>query len=81
MMRVLTTDGLVEVHLPDDEDRSVVGSYWNAVGHYVRTGSTDQLDEFASVDVGGGLVLETDPDANDEFWFGGELDFLDVYTS
>ena len=80
MMRVLTTDGLVEVHLPDEEDRSVVGSYWNAVGDYLRTGRTDLLDYFASIDIGGGLVLETDPHAIEEFWSEGELDYLEVYS-
>lgn len=81
MMRVLTPDGLVEIHLPEEEERSLVGSYWNAIGTYVRTGKTHQLEEFTSADVGGGLVLETDPDLIDEFWSAGELDFLEVYTS
>lgn len=80
MMRVLTTDGLVEVHLPDEEDRSVVGSYWNAVGDYLRTGRTHLLDDFASIDIGGGLALETDPYAIEEFWSAGELDYLEVYS-
>ena len=80
MMRVLTIDGLVEVDLPDEEDRSIVGGFWNAVGVYLRTGRTTALDDFESVEIAGGLLLETDPDALDEFWFGGELDFLEVYT-
>lgn len=80
MMRVLTVDGLVEVHLKEEEDRSIVGGYWNAVSVYVRTGRTSVLDEYESVEIAGGLVLETDPDALDEFWFSGELDFMEVYT-
>lgn len=80
MMRVLTIDGLVEVHLPDEEERSIVGGHWNAIGVYTQSGQTSALADFESVEIAGGLVLETDPDVIDEFWFGGELDFMEVYT-
>ena len=80
-IRVLTPDGVVEVDLPDDRERSTVGRYWNAISDYTRNGRTDRLSEFESVEVGDGLRFETGPDAIDEFWFSGELDFLDVYTS
>jgi hypothetical protein len=80
MMRVLTVDGLVEIHLSDKEERSIVGGHWNAIGVYTRTGDTNALADFESVEIAGGLVLETDPDAIDGFWFGGELDFMEVYT-
>lgn len=80
MMRVLTSRGLVEVLLLDEEDRSIVGSYWNAVRQYANTGRTGRLAEFEDTEIGDGLRLETDPDAIDRFWYGGELDFLEVYT-
>ena len=80
-MRILTPSGVVEANLPDRDDRSKVGGHWNAVGYYTRTGRTDRLSEFEVVKVGDGIRLETDPDAIDEFWFAGELDFLEVYTS
>jgi hypothetical protein len=33
------------------------------------------------VEIFDGVQFEMDPDAIDEFWFSGELDFLEVYTS
>ena len=79
-MRILSPDGVVEADLPDSDDRSQVGSHWNAVETYTRTGHTHRLEDFEGVEVGDGIGLETDPDAIDEFWFAGELDFLEVYT-
>lgn len=80
-MRVLTPRGVVETDLPDPFDRSMVGRHWNAVGYYTRSGRTDHLHDFTRVEIGDGIRLETDPDAIDEWWFAGELDFLEVYTS
>lgn len=80
-MRILSPVGVVEANLPDPDDRSMVGRHWNAVGTYTRTGWPDQLDDFVEVEVGEGIPLETDPDAIDGWWFAGELDFLEVYTS
>ena len=81
MMRVLTTKGLVEVNLDDPDERSIVGGHWNAIGQFTKKGHTGYLAEFDFIEVGKGLLLETDPDAIEQFWFNGELDFLDVYTS
>ena len=80
-MRILTPKGVVEADLPDPFDRSTVGSHWNAVAFYTRSGRTARLDKFGSTKVGDGIRLETDPDAIDGWWFAGELDFLEVYTS
>ena len=80
-MRVLGLAGVVEMDLPNPDDRSTVGGHWSAVGHYTDRGYTDRLSEYEGVAVGDGVELETDPDAIDEFWSAGELDFLEVYVS
>jgi len=78
-MRILTTKGIKEANL-DRGDRSVVGGHWSAIGIYVRTGRVGRLREFEDLRVGKGLVLETDPDSVDRWWFAGELEFLEVYA-
>ena len=79
-MRILTPKGVVEADLRRAEDRSVVGSHWSAIGVYTRTGRVYRLREFEGVKVGDGIALETDPDAVDQWWVAGELDFLEVYA-
>lgn len=80
-MRVLSTDGVIEVDLADPDHRSNVGGHWGAVGYYTENGLTYRLEEYEGVEVGEGIRLETDPDAIDRWWFAGELDFLEVYVS
>ena len=80
-MRILSTEGVVEADLPRADDRSTVGGHWNAVGRYTRTGWFDRLDDFDGVEVGEGVELETSLVAIDEWWYRGELDFLEVYVT
>lgn len=80
-MRVLSLAGVVEVDLPDPDDRSTVGGHWSAVGVYTDRGNTNRLGEYEGVEVGDRIELETDPDVIDEWWFAGELDFLEVYVT
>ena len=80
-MRILSTQGVLEADLPDDYDRSLVGGHWNAVGLYTTKGDHMRLYDFVAVKVGDGIPLETDLVAIDHWWFAGELDFLEVYTS
>jgi len=80
-MRILSPQGVVEADLPDYYDRSLVGGHWNAVGVYTRSGDHMRLYDFVDVEVGDGIPLETDLVAIDDWWFAGELDFLEVYTS
>lgn len=80
-MRILTPDGIVEADISDPSDRSIVGAHWSAVGYYANTRSPDRLFEFEFTEVGDGIRLATNPDVIDEFWFAGELDFIEVYTS
>lgn len=77
-MNVLTTDGLMTIDVPDEWDRSLIGSYWNAVQVYMKTGRTDWLDFFDGQGVGS-VKFETDPDEIDAWWSRGQLDFLEIY--
>jgi len=78
-MRMLAQDeGLVWVDITDDLEASDIGSYWNGVRRYLRTGDDSGLRP--SEGAGVGLYwFETDLDAID-FWAAtGMLDFEDIY--
>ena len=77
-MRVLTTEGVRVVDLPDEWDRSIVGQHWNTINQYLKTGQTVRLGIFDRVRIEG-FGLETDPDRIDEWWSRGQLDFLEIY--
>jgi hypothetical protein len=78
-MRVLAQDeGLVWVDITDDLEASDIGSHWNAVRLYLRTGDDSVLRPLEGAGVGL-YWFETDPDAID-FWAAtGVLDFEDIY--
>jgi hypothetical protein len=78
-MRILARDeGVVWVTPETDADASEIGSYWNAVRRYRRTGDDSDLWPFESEQIAG-HAWETDLDAID-FWAAtGELDFEDIY--
>lgn len=80
-MRILSTEGLVEADLPNPEDRSKVGGHWSAVGRYTNTGYFDRLDDYDGAKVGPGIELETSTNVIDDWWFRGELDFIEVYVT
>ena len=77
-MRVLTTDGVRVLDLPDEWDRSIVGQHWNTINQYLKTGQTLRLGIFDRMRIEG-FDLETDPDLIDEWWSRGQLDFLEIY--
>jgi hypothetical protein len=78
-MRMLAQDeGLVWVDITDDLEATDIGSYWNAVRRYRRSGDDSDLWPFEGAGVGL-YSFETDLDAID-FWAAtGELDFEDIY--
>ncbi len=73
-------DGPFVVEVRTDDDASTLGSYWNAVGHYLDTGATSRLADFDDVEVAG-FRLETDPDEIDFWARSGDLQFQDIYES
>ncbi len=46
LMRILSTEGVVDTDVVDRAERSLVGSHWIAVQRYLATGYTDGLDVF-----------------------------------
>jgi hypothetical protein len=77
-MRRLTTEGLDFVEVADAAEQSTLGSYWNAVRTYLRTGDDSQLWAFEG-EVIAGRALETDLDRIEEWARRGEISFEDIY--
>jgi len=80
-MRILTpAEGHIDVDVSDPYERSLVGSYWNAVQHRLDTGTDDLLHGYAGVTIAG-YPLEVDGFAIDRWAKQGEIDFEDIYAS
>jgi hypothetical protein len=77
-MRILTTQGVEDLDLRTPQARSAVGSHWNAVQSFLRTGSTDELERFEGIRIRGRRLL-TDPDEIERLAPIGELDVDDIY--
>jgi len=77
-MRILTSSGVEDVELQTSEARSAVGSYWNAVQHYLSTGEADELERFSRTLIRGRRVL-TDLDEIERLARIGDLDIEDIY--
>lgn len=78
LMRILSTEGLVETELPDFWDRSEVGLHWNAVQRLLDTGDDSELRPFSGQRIAG-YELETDPKTITRWARQGDLDFEDIY--
>jgi hypothetical protein len=78
LMRILTRDGVEDVELRTSEARSAVGSYWNAVQHFLSTGEVEALDPYQGTTINGRRLL-TDPDEIERLARIGELDLDDIY--
>jgi hypothetical protein len=79
-MRVLTSDGVRDLDIPDPEDRSLIGEHWNAIQQFLGTGKTDQLARFGGLTVAG-VELESDPDTIEDREAEGDLDIDRIYSS
>jgi hypothetical protein len=77
-MRVLTNVGIVEVGVSGSRQASLIGAYWNAVDHYLRSGDDSTLRGFAGRSVAG-VEFETDLTVIDELASRGELEFESIY--
>jgi len=78
VMRLLTTEGVVEVEVPGEGERSDVGSYWAAVQHVLDTGKSTLIKQFKGVEIEG-HQLEIDTGKITRWAKQGELDFEDIY--
>jgi hypothetical protein len=79
-MRILTKGGVIDTLVIDGGTASMIGSYWNAVRHYLWTGDTRHLEEFEGVWVNFHRLL-TDPDTIDDWDRVGELELDSIYES
>jgi hypothetical protein len=77
-MRVFTDEGVIVFSIDDWYERSVVGSYWNAVRTFLGSGDVESLVQFERETVQGHR-LQTDPDEIERWAMQGELDFEDIY--
>jgi hypothetical protein len=80
VMRINSTDGVVERMVRGSRARTVIGRHHNAIGQYLTTGDTTVLDTFIGRRVAG-VTLETDPGRLEEQFMRAELEFLEIYTS
>jgi hypothetical protein len=77
-MRVLTTEGVMDLDLRDPDDRSIAGSHWNVVTHFLGSPDTADLGRFKGLTVAG-FELETDPDVIEIREGEGDLDIETIY--
>jgi hypothetical protein len=76
-MRVLTTEGVMDLDLGDPDERSRAGSHWNAVTRCLGTGEPHSLVDFRGRMVAG-FELETDPNVIEIREAEGDLE-IDIY--
>jgi hypothetical protein len=80
VMKINTTEGVVEGMVRGSRARSLIGQHHNAVAQYLDTGDTTVLAPFEGKRVAG-VTLETRPDELEQQWMRGELDFLEIYAT
>ena len=79
-LEVLTSKGRVTAVVDVERQRSLVGTHWSAIGHYLATGDASRLEALKGKRVAGLAPLECDSDSIDEWARRGELDVEDVYS-
>ena len=79
-LRALTTEGVVDLDLPDSRVATLIGRHWAAIRRFLDTGNETVLQEFQGQRVGS-FILETDPDVIEDLARRGELSFEDIYRS
>ena len=82
-MRFLTVDGVIAVDVRGSESASRLGTYWNAVDHYLKTGDLNQLKPFKGKHLQSRGVRHpyiTDPPTLDRLADAGEVRFEDLYN-
>jgi hypothetical protein len=70
--------GPVVVDVRGSRAASKLGSYWNAVDHYLTTGDDEPLRHLRGLKIGG-VELETDPDVIDYLYTTGQIEFETIY--
>jgi hypothetical protein len=83
-LRFLTPEGQIAITVRSSRTASRIGEYWAAVDHYLRTGNTARLNEFAnkSVRVGKDIFpFITEPRLLNRIASAGEVGFEDIYAT
>jgi len=81
-MRIATPGGLVVADIRSSRTASKLGTYWNAVDHYLRTGDTRQVRAFRKKrfrTASGTVAFLTDPRQLDRLALAGQVSFEDLY--
>jgi len=79
-MRVVSTEGTVEVEVRGSRQARRIAQHMNAVKLFLATGDDEALRRFEGVKVAG-VLLETDPEQIEELGRVHELSFEDIYSS
>lgn len=79
-MKVLTTDGVIDLEVRSSKQASAIGGHSAAVKDYLATGSEDGLRKFRGKTVGGHILL-TDPEQLIDLASVGELEYEDIYET
>ena len=77
MMRMLTTEGVVDLYVDNIDSASLIGQHWNAVQRALE-GDPSELEEFEDWTIRGHAFM-TDPDQIERLARIGELDIEDIY--
>jgi hypothetical protein len=87
LLRVLplpSPEGLIDIGVPDSQQASVIGHYWNAVDAYIHTGDESSLKRFHGkyiIDADGKKIpLMTDTHELDRLGSAGNLSFESLYA-
>jgi len=78
-MLVPTSRGNARTTVRGSEEASLLGRYMSAVGQFVDSGDTDQLDEFKGQSVGGHRLI-TDPETLTVLAQAGALQLDEIYA-
>ncbi len=79
LMRILSTEGVVEVEVGDRDERSLVIAHWHAIDR-VREGDTSKIGDYAGKRAAE-HELEADPKTITRWAKQDDLDFEDIYAS
>ena len=82
-VRLVTVDGVVDIELPERDDRDLARDHFQAVTTYLANGSDksiEQLDRFRDAQIAG-YQLEIDPNVIDALDDSGELDLTELYPN
>ncbi len=79
-MLIYSDGDLVSVDVRGSRVASTVGRYHAAVGTYLATGDTSELEKFRGKKVAG-RVLDTDPDVIDELARRGSMSWASLYVA